>query len=89
MTEDLDDNELDDEGLLVYTAKDILKIGLWLVGYKKRRIWHAKETTNVERFWGHHTLVQIHMSIERYGRNSKLQMWRRLEYAPQILCRMR
>jgi hypothetical protein len=50
MTDDSDGYELD-EGLLMYTSKDILKIGRWLVGCKEQRIWHANKTTNSEQLW--------------------------------------
>jgi hypothetical protein len=47
------DDDEDDEELLVYTANKILKIGLLLVGFRRRRIRRAKKKTNVERFRGH------------------------------------
>ena len=52
MADDSDDNE-PDEGLLIYTPDEIMKIGLRFAGYKKRRIRRAKEKTNIERFRGH------------------------------------
>jgi hypothetical protein len=41
MADNSDNGELD-EGLLIYTADEILKIGLRFAGYKKRRIRRAK-----------------------------------------------
>jgi hypothetical protein len=38
----------------ILTADEFLKIGLQLVGYKKRRIRRAKKRSNVERFLGHY-----------------------------------
>ena len=49
-----DDDEQHDNGLLVYTAREILKNGLHLVGYsKERRIRRAKKKTNIDRFRSH------------------------------------
>jgi hypothetical protein len=39
------DDDEDDEELLVYTANEILKIGLLLVGFRRRRIRRAKKKT--------------------------------------------
>jgi hypothetical protein len=42
----------DDNRLLVYTENEILKIGLHLVGYKKRWIERAKKKTNLDHSHG-------------------------------------
>ena len=47
-----DDDEYNEE-ILVYTANEILKIGLLLVGFRRRRIRRAKKKTNIVRFRGH------------------------------------
>jgi hypothetical protein len=48
------DDDEHDNGLLVFTGNEILKIGLHFVGgYKKRRIWQAKKQTNLDHFGGH------------------------------------
>jgi hypothetical protein len=53
MVEVASDDDEHDNGLLVFTANEILMIGLKLVGYKKRRIRRAKKQTNLDRFRGH------------------------------------
>jgi hypothetical protein len=47
-----DGNHNNPTGIL--TADEFLKIGLQLVGYKKRRIRRAKKRLNAERFLGHY-----------------------------------
>jgi hypothetical protein len=53
MVEVASDDDEHDNGLLIYTASEILKIGLHLAGYKRRRIRRAKKKTNLDRFRGH------------------------------------
>jgi hypothetical protein len=54
MVEVASDDDEHDNGLLVFTANEILMIRLKLVlGYKKRRIRRAKKQTNLDRFHGH------------------------------------
>jgi hypothetical protein len=53
--DDIDVDESDDENetAIVFTVQEILKAGLRLVGYKRRRIRRAKYKTNINRFRGH------------------------------------
>jgi hypothetical protein len=53
MVEVASDDDEHYNGLLVFTANEILKIGLQLVGYEKRRIQRAKKQANLDRFRGH------------------------------------
>ena len=54
MVEVASDDDEHDNGLLVFTANEILMIRLKLVlDYKKRRIRRAKKQTNLDRFRGH------------------------------------
>ena len=48
-----DEDDEHDNGLLVYTANEIMKIGLLLVGFTRRRLRRAKKKTNLDRFRGH------------------------------------
>jgi hypothetical protein len=50
MMEDSSDSDEYDNDLMVYTADEILRFGLQLVGYTRRRIRRAKKDTNVDRF---------------------------------------
>ena len=43
------DDDEDNEEILVYTANEILKIGLLLVGFRRKRIRRAKKKTNIVR----------------------------------------
>lgn len=44
-------NDSDEDTVqFVYTADEVMEIGLYLVGFKKRRIKRAKKATNMERF---------------------------------------
>jgi hypothetical protein len=59
-----DEDDEHDNGLLVYTANEIMKIGLLLVGFTRRRLRRAKKKTNLDRFRGHfgsnpHVLAEI------------------------------
>jgi hypothetical protein len=53
MVEVASDDDEHDNGLLVYTANEIMKIGLLLVGFKRKRLRQAKKKTNLDRFRGH------------------------------------
>ena len=44
----------EDNGQIIYTAHEILSIGLHLVGFKECRIERASMITNIEQFWGHY-----------------------------------
>jgi hypothetical protein len=46
MEDDSIEDEDHDEALLIYTANEILKIGLLVVGFRRRRIRRAKKKTN-------------------------------------------
>jgi hypothetical protein len=48
-----DDDDEHDNGLLIYTANEIMKIGLVHVGFKRNRLRRAKKKTNIDRFRGH------------------------------------
>jgi hypothetical protein len=48
-----DDDDEHDNGLLIYTANDIMKIGLLHVGFNRSRLRRAKKKTNIDRFRGH------------------------------------
>jgi hypothetical protein len=47
-------HNIENNATSVLTADEFLKIGLQLVGYKKRRIRRAKKRSHVERFLGHY-----------------------------------
>jgi hypothetical protein len=48
-----DEDDEHDNGLLVCTENEIMKIGLRLVGFSRRRLRRAKKKTNLDRFRGH------------------------------------
>jgi hypothetical protein len=45
-----DEDDEHDNGLLVYTADEIMKIGLRHVGFKRSRLKRAEKKTNIDRF---------------------------------------
>jgi hypothetical protein len=47
-----DDDELDPH-IVVFTAEEIMRHGLLLVNYSRKRIKKAKTKRNIERFKGH------------------------------------